>query len=173
VCLLGLTTSEIASLGLRERDLRRLFRLMPPKERAMLRLYHRRGATQEEIAELLGTTDRSVRRALKTARQRLCDPVNLGLAAGWPRLDPRERQFVTLYRFKGLPLRKIVRLGLVAAPPRKGRPGSTATLSDLRAMDRRLVRKARRARRRRDRRRGQPDGPDAAGAGGAASSSTG
>jgi len=150
-CLLGLPDSKLRALGLRPRDLRRLLRLLPPRERYLLRLFYLRGASQRELAGLMGVDPRTVRRTLARARRRVLDPLNLGIVAAWHTLDPHERRLACLHRLMGLPLARIARLGLVPASARGGPPGQPASLADLRALLRRIRRKAHRAERRRDR----------------------
>jgi len=123
--LAGLTDSEPRRLGVRKHHLRRLFSMIPLRERSLLRLVHLRGASQRELAGLLGVSPRSVRRTLARARARLRDPVNLALVARWRRLDAAERRLVHLYRLQGIPLRRLARLGLVPAPA----SGATGCLS--------------------------------------------
>lgn len=142
--VVGLTSGERHRLGIKKRDLRRLLHMIPLRERYLLRLVHVRGASQRELAGLLGVSPRTVRRTLKRARARLRDPLNLALVARWNRLDAAERHLVHLYRLQGIPLRRIARLGLIPAPPPSGRPGQAATLQDLRTLWRRIERNGRR-----------------------------
>jgi len=143
--LAGLTGGELQRLGIRKPLLRRIFHLIPLRERYLLRLVHVRGASQRELAGLLGVSPRTVRRTLKRARTRLRNPLNLALVARWNRLDPSERRLVHLHRLQGIPLRRIARLGLIPAPPPHGRPGRAATFRELRTLWRRLERLAARA----------------------------
>ena len=166
LALLGLANSKLWRIGYNLRDLRRLFHLMLPRERNLLKLVHLRGVSQRELAGLLGVCPRTVRRALRKARSRLLDPVNLALIARWKRLEPAEQRLFHLHHLHGVSLPRLARLGLVPAPAGKGRPGGTATLSDLRTLDRRLTRRARRANRHRQGR--QSEG--SVGAAGAAAS---
>lgn len=156
--LAGLTTSELQHLGIRKPLLRRIFHLIPLRERYLLRLVHVRGASQRELAGLLGVSPRTVRRTLKRARTRLRNPLNLALVARWNRLDPSERRLVHLHRLQGIPLRRIARLGLIPAPPAHGRPAQAATFRELRSLWRRLERRAERATPCRQRYRRDSDG---------------
>ena len=52
----GLTSGEHRRLGIKKRDLRRLLHLIPLRERYLLRLVHVRGASQRELAGLLGVS---------------------------------------------------------------------------------------------------------------------
>jgi len=146
--LAGLTSSELRRLGITARHLHRLFHLIPLRERCLLRLVHLRGASQRELAGLVGISPRSVRRTLARARARLRDPVNLALVARWRRLDASERRLVYLYRLQGIPLRRLARLGLIPGPA-SDRPDPPASLQALRSLWRRLERTAVRAARRR------------------------
>jgi DNA-binding CsgD family transcriptional regulator len=184
LCLARLTSNKLRSLGITPQHLRRLFHLIPLRERYALRLYHLRGASQRELAGLLGVSPRTVRRLLERARGRLRDPLNLAFMARWNRLEPAARRLVDLHRLKGLPLRDIARMGLLAVPPRRGPSAGTpaagesapdprraarpAGLRELQAYWRRLERRGRRWAGRR-----QAGGSDAAEGDGDASSSTG
>jgi len=152
--LLGLTSGELARLGGRPRDLRRLFRLLSPRDRSLLRLVRGAGVSRRDLAGLLGVCPRTVRRRLQRTRARLLDPLNLALAARWKRLDPAAQRLLHLHRLHGMSLTRLARLGLVPAPAGRRRPGGVATVGDLRALMRRLERRARRAAHRRQRRQG-------------------
>ncbi len=149
--LAGLSDAELQRLRCRRRDLRRLLRLLPCRHRYLLRLVHVRGASQRELAGLLGVSPRTVRRTLRRARDRLRDPLNLTLVACWNRLTEAEQRLLRLHRLQGVPLRRLAWLGLIPAPPEREPPGAAATLTDLRSLHRRLERKAHRLRRRRER----------------------
>ncbi|MBL7140527.1 MAG: sigma-70 family RNA polymerase sigma factor [Planctomycetes bacterium] len=159
MCLLGLSESKLRCLGLLPRDLRRLLRLLPPRERYLLRLFYVRGASQRELAGLLGVDPRTVRRTLARARERALDPLNLAIVAAWRTLDADERRLACLHRLMGLPLGRIARMGLVPASARGGPPGKAADVADLRALFRRIRRKARRAERRRARQASREPSP--------------
>jgi len=130
-CLLGLPENKLRDLGLRSRDLRRLLHLLPPRERYLLQLFYLRGASQRELAGLLGVAPRTVRRTLARARQRILDPLNLAIVAAWPRLDPHEQRLACLHRLMGLPLARIARMGLMPASARGGPAGQPASVADL------------------------------------------
>ncbi len=155
-----LPANKLRPLGVTPQHLRRLFHLIPLRERYALRLTEVRGASQRELAGLLGVSPRTVRRLLDRARGRLRDPLNLALIARWHRLDPAEQRLVDLHRFKGVPLRDVARLGLVCLPAGGG-TAAPACLREVKALWRRVERKGQRwARGRQD---GPSDpGPDAA-----------
>ncbi|MFO8013427.1 MAG: sigma factor-like helix-turn-helix DNA-binding protein [Phycisphaerae bacterium] len=176
--LARLKNSKLREMGLTPQHLRRLFHLIPLRERHALSLVHLRGARYRELAGILGISPRSVRRLLDRARARLRDPVNLAFIARWRRLEPAERRLVDLHRFKGMPLREIARMGLVAlpaeddpgpAPAASDRRGAALRLRDLKAFWRRIERRGQRWARRHQ--RADDDGDD--GASGGPSSSAG
>jgi len=152
----GLLGGKPATLGyaLREHDLR----LLPLKERCLLRLLYYRGATQGELAGALGVSRGRLRRMLRRAHRRATDPENLAIVRCWRRLTEQEQRVVRLNCFWGLSLREVVHDGLIAMPPVGGRPGSTATLAQLRSMIRAVQRKARRHERRREGSRPRTEG---------------
>jgi hypothetical protein len=169
--------SKLQAMGVTPQHLRRLFHLIPLRERHALNLYHFRGVRQRELAALMGISPRSVGRLLDRARARLRDPVNLAFIGRWRRLDPAERRLVNLHRFKGIPLREIARLGLVTLPPEdeaapapapSDRRAAALPLRDLQAFWRRLERRGQRWAERRQR---TDAGGDAEASGGDASSS--
>jgi hypothetical protein len=174
--LARLKNSKLRALGVTPQHLRRLFHLIPLRERHALSLYHFRGVRHRELAGLMGISPRSVGRLLDRARARLRDPVNLAFIGRWRRLDPAEQRLVDLHRFKGIPLREIARMGLVTLPPEDSpapapaaphRRAAALPLRDLKAFWRRLERRGQRWAERRQR---AADGGDAEASGGEASS---
>jgi predicted DNA-binding protein (UPF0251 family) len=119
------------------------------RERNLLRLIYRRGASHKELAGLLGVSRWAVRRMVRQALTRARDPMHLALVRSWRRLTPTDQRLAYLHRILGLSLREISRLGLVAGPAENGRSGRPACLNTLRAWMRRIERGLRRAERRR------------------------
>ncbi|MBE3070288.1 MAG: hypothetical protein IMZ66_08635 [Planctomycetes bacterium] len=134
--------------GLTGRDLRRAIRLLPLRQRSILRILYLRGASQGELAGALGISRQALRRMLRQALRRATDPTNLALVACWRRLTPYERRLAYLNRFLGLALPKIARLSLVAMPADRGRTpwGRRRYLEHtMRTIVRKALRHARRA----------------------------
>jgi DNA-binding CsgD family transcriptional regulator len=151
-------------------------RLLPPKQRAVLRLLYLRGASQAELAAALGISRGALRRLVRRAISRATDPDNLAALRSWRRLTADEQRLVHLHGFFGISLREIARKGLVGGPAAPGAaavpaPASpapaaltrneptgacalspacaAASLANLRTMLRRIRRKVRRSERRR------------------------
>ena len=134
--------------GLTGRDLRRAIRLLPLRQRSILRILYLRGASQGELAGALGISRQALRRMLRQALRRATDPTSLALVACWRRLTPYERRLACLNRFLGLALPKIARLNLVAVPADRGRTpwGRRRYLEHtMRTIVRKALRHARRA----------------------------
>jgi len=119
------------------------------RERNLLRLVYRRGASHGEVAGVLGVSRRAVRRMVRQALARATDPMHLALLRSWRRLTPSEQRLAYLHRILGLSLREIARLGLVDGPAEDGRSEGPACLNTLRAWMRRIERGLWRAERRR------------------------
>ena len=117
----------------------RTFRLLPLKDRCLLRLALNRGATTAELAGLLGTNWISVRRRLERLVKWLGHPAQQQMLAAWPRLDQGQRRLLYLHRVLGLPLREIARQGLMKGQDDK-RPAA-ASASSLRRMTRHIDRR--------------------------------
>jgi hypothetical protein len=120
-------------------------RLLPLRERSLLRLIYQRGATHAELAGALGMSRRSIRRAIRNALERLADPLLLDIVACWHRLSPSQQRLIYLHRVLGMSLSKIVRDGLM--PPHEQRDGRSAErpcLCTLRKQWREIDRKVRR-----------------------------
>ncbi|HUU91245.1 MAG TPA: sigma factor-like helix-turn-helix DNA-binding protein [Phycisphaerae bacterium] len=139
--LFGLANSKTRGREIRPRYLRKAWWLLPQRERVVLALLHRRGASLRELAGLLGVSRATVRRMARRAVRRATDPQNLAILASWRVLKPEEQRLAYLHRFLGMSLRRIAQLGLVGASPSTG---GGATPKTLRAMLRRIRRKARR-----------------------------
>jgi len=138
--------SALADLGRVERA---AMESLSVRDRNLLRLVYRRGASHGEVAGVLGVSRRAVRRMVRRALERARDPMHLALLRSWRGLTPRERRLAYLLRILGLSLREIARLGLVDGPAGDGRSGGPACLNTLRAWMRRIERGLHRAERRR------------------------
>ncbi|KPJ72529.1 MAG: hypothetical protein AMS14_07575 [Planctomycetes bacterium DG_20] len=138
--LLGLADNKTRP-RLIPRHLRRIWRVLPRRDRYLLALLHRRGASLSELSGLLGVSRITVRRMAERAVRRATDPENLAILASWRRLAPEEQRLAYVHRFMGMPLREIARLRLVPTP---GATGSKAAgVNVLRRMLKRIRRKAR------------------------------
>jgi len=159
--LLGLADAKTRGPHLIARDIRRAWHLLPQKDRLVLALLHRRGARVRGRAGLLGVRRATGRRVARRAVGRATDPENLAIVASWRLLKPEEQHLAYLHRFLGMSLRRIAQLGLVGASASTG--GAGATAKTLRAMLRRIRRKARRwgqAKRLQERADVSPPSPD-------------
>ena len=78
----------------------------------------------------------------RRAVRRATDPENLAILASWRLLKPEEQHLAYLHRFLGMSLRRIAQLGLVGSAPSQETGGAGATAKTLRAMLRRIRRKA-------------------------------
>lgn len=142
--LLGLPASKPGAPSFLRRHLRAALRLLPRRERYLLRLLHVRGATQAELAGALGIDRNALRRILRRAQRRATDPLNLAILGVWHRLTPAEQRLAYLHRFLGMSLRRIAALGLVPASGGVDRPPRPAGFKGLRGILRRVRRKIRR-----------------------------
>ncbi len=156
VNLLGLLDGKTRRHRLIRRDLGRAWRLLPQRDRSLLTLLRRRGASLREVAGLLGVSSITVRRMAGRAVRRATDPENLAILASWQRLRPEERRLVYLHRFLGMSLRRIARLGLVATSASGSGPGAPGS---PRAMWRKIRRKVRRWARTKQPQEGSPGAP--------------
>jgi len=111
--LLGLADTKMPGPHLIPRDIRRAWHLLPQRDRLVLALLHRRGASLRELAGLLGVSRATVSRMARRAVRRATDPENLAILASWRLLKPEEQRLAYLHRFLGMSLRRIAQLGLV------------------------------------------------------------
>lgn len=119
----------------------RAFRMLPLRERSLLKLVYERGATHAELAGALGMSKGSLRRTLSHAIERATDPLHIQIVACWNQLLPREQRLVYLHRVLGIPLRQIARDGLVQNERTDGRTGPSPCLASLRKEMRAIERK--------------------------------
>jgi transcriptional regulator with XRE-family HTH domain len=119
-------------------------RLLPLRERSLLRLIYQRGATQAELAGAIGMSQRSIRRTIRNALERLADPLLLDIVACWHRLSPSQQRLIYLHRVLGMSLSKIARDGLMPQELRDGRTAERPCLCTLRKQWREIERKVRR-----------------------------
>jgi DNA-directed RNA polymerase specialized sigma24 family protein len=121
-----------------DRAIWRTLQAFPLRERCLLRLLYRRGATQSEVAGALGISRAALRRILRRVVVRARDPLQNAIVAQWDRLTPGEQRLAYLHRILGLSLREIARHGLVESPARDGRSGGAVCVNTLRARMRRI-----------------------------------
>jgi len=145
-CLLN---GEYAAASGSNRISLRVFNALPPRDRSLLRLFYQRGATQAEVAALMGISRKSVRLLLRRILARVRDPLVEGLVAIWGHLEGRDQRLAYLHCLRGLSLRAIARNDLLrdSAEP-GGRP--TPSVTTLRRRMRRMQRQVGRALARRD-----------------------
>ena len=124
----------------------RALRVLSPQERSLLRLVFKRGASERELAALLGTSKTSVRRRLEQAVERATDPAQQALVTVWRQLAPYEQRLAYLHRVLGLSIRQIAHDRLIGPPP-GSREGAAARASSLRVVIRGIDRKVLRLRR--------------------------
>lgn len=142
--LLGLSRNKPPLPSITRREIRKAWRMLPPKDRALLALLYGRGASVRELAGLLGLAPVTVRRMARRAVRRATDPQHLAILAAWQRLRPEERQLACLHCFLGVSVERIAALGLVRVGSATGRTAGPAHVKALRTMLRRIRRKARR-----------------------------
>jgi len=121
-----------------DRAIWRVLQALPLRERCLLRLLYRRGATQSEVAGALGISRYALRRILRRVVARARDPLQNAIVTQWDRLTPGEQRLAYLHRILGLSLREIARHGLVESPVRDGRSDGAACVNTLRARMRRI-----------------------------------
>jgi DNA-directed RNA polymerase specialized sigma24 family protein len=121
-----------------DRAIWRVLQTLPLRDRCLLRLLYRRGATQSELAGALGISRYALRRILRRVVARARDPLQNAIVTQWDRLTPWEQRLAYLHRILGLSLREIARHGLVESPTRDGRSGGAACVNTLRARMRRI-----------------------------------
>ena len=133
------------------------------RERSLLRLVHLRGATQREIAGVLGISRTALRVMLRRAERKARDPTQAALVRTWRRLTERERRLAYLHLVVGLSLGEIARRRL-ADGSGDGRRTSGESKNTLARRVREILRKIGRSEARR-RRREHPSPQDPSGAG--------
>jgi DNA-directed RNA polymerase specialized sigma24 family protein len=127
------------------------FLRLPVRERSLLALVYRRGATQREIAGALGISRTALRVMLRRAERKARDPTQAALVRTWRRLTARERRLAYLHLVLGLSLGEIARRRL-AAGSGDGRKTSGESKNTLARRVREILRKIGRAEARRSRR---------------------
>jgi DNA-directed RNA polymerase specialized sigma24 family protein len=130
-----------------ERELQMAMRMLPLKERSLLRLLYQRGASFSELAGVLGVSQTVLRRILRRAMARASDPEVLALLRCWRRLTDDERRLVHLNRVLGISIAEIARQNLIPIRVAGGEASVSTRIAKLRLMVRCLHRKIRRRRR--------------------------
>ncbi len=129
-------------------------RTLTPRERALLELYHVRGASYRQLAAACGVTRDAVRQIVRRARRRATDPRLVATVRNWTALSGEERRLARLHILGRVSLREIARRELYAED------GRALSATALRRRIHRIERKVARAEARRKRRKGGGDGDE-------------
>lgn len=144
--------SELAESAVLDPAKSRILRALPLRERSLLSLIYRRGASPGEIAGLLGVRPRAVRTMQQQALRRATDPLLAAVLAIWRSLSAEDRRLAYLHHMVGLPVREIARSGLLDNLRPGDSPRPTTCFSTVQERLDRIERQAQRAVRRKERR---------------------
>ena len=125
---------------------------LPLRDRCLLRLFLNRGASQAELAGILGMSRQRVAKMLQRLISTAADPRRLALVSAWHRLSPQEQRLAYLHVILEVPLPRIARMGLLRRTEADGRPGPIVSRTTLTRLMRRIQRKAQRGAAARNRR---------------------
>ena len=116
---------------------------LPPDERQLLLAIYGRGMPVSEVAMMLGTPERQLRRRVKALVRRVCDPSFEAAVRLGPQLPRQIRQVARLTAIEGLPMRQVaLRLGISYHNVRKQRGAFLAMVESAGMMAGRLKREA-------------------------------
>jgi len=140
-----LRPAKLSQVRVSDTALLRAIGTLPRRDRSLLQLFLNKGASQGELAGVLGVSRQRVGKILRQLLTEASDPGRLALVNAWHRLSPQQQRLAYLHLILGMPLREISRLGLISqGAEANGCPDPAVGRTTLGRLVRQIERKVRR-----------------------------
>lgn len=140
-----LRPAKLSQVRVSDTTLLRSIGTLPLRDRSLLQLFLNKGASQGELAGVLGVSRQRVAKILRQLLTAASDPGRLALVNAWHRLSPQQQRLAYLHLILGMPLREISRLGLISQRAEaNGRPDTAVGRTTLGRLMRQIERKVQR-----------------------------